>query len=211
VYKRQVLNRKARELLAKLSKEFPDISVISGGEDRSTRESFKSLLVALVLSIIAILAILIVVYNSFLVSLLILSTIPLGLAGVGYVFFLAGIPLSFMALIGVIGLGGVIINASIVLLSFITAAREADPSKPLLDLVAEVTTQRFKAVFITNATTIMGLLPTAYGLGGQDPLLVPLTLAMGWGLLVGSALSILWVPCSYIAIEDWLQWRAKRR
>lgn len=116
-----------------------------------------------------------------------------------------------MAMIGVIGLGGVIINASIVLLSFIQEARSAQPRKPLSEIVSEVTTMRFKAVFITNATTIIGVLPTAYGFGGSDPLLVPLTLAMGWGLLVGSALSIFWVPCCYLAINDWENWWSKRR
>jgi multidrug efflux pump subunit AcrB len=61
-------------------------------------------------------------------------------------------------LISVIGLGGVVVNASIVLVAFIQEARKADPNRPVAELVAEVTALRFKAVFITNITTIMGLI-----------------------------------------------------
>ncbi|HVK60446.1 MAG TPA: efflux RND transporter permease subunit, partial [Bdellovibrionales bacterium] len=196
------INAKAREIVARLQKQFPDVSFFAGGEEEETQESFASLLQAMLLSVVAILGILVVVYRSYGQSFLVLSTIPLGLAGVSYVFWIAGIPLSFMALIGVIGLGGVVVNASIVLVSFINDARKAEPNRPLSEVVSEVTALRFKAVFITNATTIMGLIPTAYGIGGNDPFLMPLTLAMSWGLLVGSALAIVWVPAGYLALED---------
>ncbi|MES2857195.1 MAG: hypothetical protein V4692_15105, partial [Bdellovibrionota bacterium] len=82
----------------------------------------------------------------------------------------------------------------------------AEKDRPLFDVIAEVTALRFKAVFITNATTIMGLIPTAYGIGGNDPFLMPLTLAMSWGLLVGSALAIVWVPAGYLALDDISRW-----
>lgn len=196
------INRKGREIIKSLSTKYPDVSFVTAGEEESTQESFASLMKALLISILAILGILVVVYRSYGQSLLVLSTIPLGLAGVSYVFWIAGIPLSFMALIGVIGLGGVVVNASIVLVAFINDARAAQPDRALIEVVSEVTALRFKAVFITNATTIIGLIPTAYGIGGDDPFLIPLTLAMGWGLLLGSAFAIVWVPAGYLAIED---------
>ncbi len=195
------LNNKARVWLNERLTKYPLVSYQMGGEDEDTRESVSSLIRALGMSLLGIMGVLLVVYNSFGRSFLVLSTIPLGLAGVSYIFWIAGRPLGFMALIGVIGLGGVVVNASIVLVSFIDDARKAQPHRDLLSIVAEVTALRFKAVFITNMTTIMGLIPTAYGLGGDDPLLIPLTLAMGWGLLIGSAMAILWVPCGYLALE----------
>lgn len=204
------LNARARDIIASLKTKYPEVSFLTGGEEESTQESFASLMTALMISIVAILGILVFLYRSYGQSLLVLSTIPLGLAGVSYIFWIAGIPLSFMALIGVIGLGGVVVNASIVLVAFINEAHAKSPERPLLDVISEVTALRFKAVFITNATTIMGLLPTAYGIGGDDPFLMPLTLAMGWGLLLGSALAILWVPAGYLALND-LHARLSRR
>lgn len=196
------LNAGAREAIARLAAAYPQVSTRLGGEEENTRESLRSLFSAMALSVLVILFILVVLNNSFGKALLVLSTIPLGLAGVSFVFLTAGRPLSFMALIGVIGLGGVIVNSAIVLVSFFESAAAAAPGKPMLELVAEVTAQRFKAVLVTNVTTIAGLFPTAYGLGGSDPLLVPLSLAMGWGLLAGSVLAIVWLPCGYLILHD---------
>jgi multidrug efflux pump subunit AcrB len=196
------VNNQSRKILKSLQEKDSELSFFLGGEEENTRESFQSLLSALIISVLAILLILVLVYKSFLQSFLVLSTIPLGLAGVSYVFALADRPLSFMAFIGVIGLGGVVVNASIVLVSFINEAKKQNPEKDLVLLVSEVTALRFKAVFITNATTIMGLLPTAYGLGGNDVLLIPLTLAMGWGLIIGSLLALVWIPAGYLVIEQ---------
>ena len=64
---------------------------------------------------------------------------------------------------------------------------------------------RLKAVLVTSLTTISGLLPTAYGIGGTDALLVPMTLAMAWGLTSGTLLTLIWVPCAYAILEDFTQ------
>ena len=55
---------------------------------------------------------------------------------------------------------------------------------------------------MTSLTTISGLLPTAYGIGGNDAMLIPMTMAMAWGLTSGTILTLLWVPCIYALIED---------
>jgi multidrug efflux pump subunit AcrB len=196
------LNVKARTILARLKENYSDVDTRMGGEEQNTQESLLSLFKALALSLLVILLILVLLTDSFGLAFLILSTIPLGLSGVSYVFWIAGRPLSFMALIGVIGLGGVIVNAAIVLVSFLQLARKEQPDRPLVEVIAEVTALRFKAVLVTNITTIVGLVPTAYGFGGKDPLLVPLSLAMGWGLLVGSFLSLVWLPCGYMILQD---------
>lgn len=61
---------------------------------------------------------------------------------------------------------------------------------------------RLRSVIITSLTTIAGLAPTAYGIGGQDALLSPLTLSMMWGLAGGTILTLIWVPCAYAILED---------
>ena len=61
---------------------------------------------------------------------------------------------------------------------------------------------RLKAVVVTSLTTISGLLPTAYGIGGSDAMLIPMTLAMAWGLTTGTILTLVWVPCAVGILED---------
>ena len=61
---------------------------------------------------------------------------------------------------------------------------------------------RLRAVTVSTLTTICGLLPTAYGIGGSDDNLVPMTLAMAWGMTSGTIVSLIWIPTAYAIIED---------
>ena len=122
--------------------------------------------------------------------------------GFSIAFALHGRPISFLALIGVIGLGGIIVNSGIVLISFIEKLKKEKPDAPLKDVLVEATGLRLKAVVVTSLTTVSGLLPTAYGIGGADEFIIPMTLAMAWGLMSGTILALLWVPCAYAITED---------
>jgi len=190
------------ELYEKYKSDYPDISLSFGGAAESTKESMESLFSALVLSLIGILALLVFIFGSYLRPIIIMSTIPLGLFGFSIAFSLHERPISFLALIGIIGLGGIIVNSGIVLISFIDQLRNENPSMKLDDVLAKASGLRLRAVVVTSLTTISGLLPTAYGIGGSDAILIPMTLAMAWGLTSGTILTIVWVPCAYAILED---------
>jgi multidrug efflux pump subunit AcrB len=70
------------------------------------------------------------------------------------------------------------------------------------DILAKASRLRLRAVFVTSLTTISGLIPTAYGLGGKDAMLIPMTMAMAWGLTSGTILTLVWIPCAYAILED---------
>ncbi|MCH2533412.1 MAG: efflux RND transporter permease subunit, partial [Bdellovibrionales bacterium] len=172
-----------------------------GGEEENTKESVQSLFQALVLAFLGIFVILIFLFRSYSVPFLILSSIPLGLVGVFSAFFLHQKPLSFFALIGILGLAGVVVNAAIVLVSYIEELKMTT-SLNLKQVLAKASADRLRAVLITSLTTVGGLMPTAYGIGGSDPILVPMTLAMAWGLVSGTLLTLIWIPCGYMILED---------
>ncbi len=194
-------NNILKQEFAKMSEQYPDVSLVFGGEEESTKESMQSLWSALVLSLIGIFALLVFLFGSYLRPAIIMSTIPLGLIGFSVAFALHGRAISFLALIGVIGLGGIIVNSGIVLISFIDEMR-AEGKLSLEEILVKSSGLRLKAVLVTSLTTISGLLPTAYGVGGTDALLVPMTLAMAWGLTSGTILTLVWVPCAYAILED---------
>ena len=187
---------------AKIKDQYKDVTLDFGGEGERTQESFESLMNALMLSLIGIFSLLVFLFKSYIRPIIILTTIPLGLIGVAVSFFLHGRPISFLALIGVIGLGGIIVNSGIVLISFIEKLKTEKPEAPLKDILVEATGLRLKAVVVTSLTTVSGLLPTAYGIGGADEFIIPMTLAMAWGLMSGTILALLWVPCAYAITED---------
>jgi multidrug efflux pump subunit AcrB len=201
---------KANKLLADLyqkhSIKFPSVSLIFGGVAESTKESMDSLKDALVLSLIGIFALLVFLFRSFLRPVIIMTTIPLGLLGFSIAFWGHQRPISFLALIGIIGLGGIIVNSGIVLISFIDQMRD-EGNFSLDEILVKASGLRLKAVLVTSLTTISGLLPTAYGIGGTDAILVPMTLAMAWGLTSGTVLTLIWVPCAYAILEDVVNWR----
>lgn len=187
-----------------LKPKYPEVSVVFGGEQESTKESMQSLAEAMVLALLAIFAILVFLFRSYLRPLIIMSTIPLGLLGFSIAFYFHERPTSFLALIGVIGLAGIIVNSGIVLISFIDEMR--DENKLNLDeILVKASGLRLRAVLVTSLTTISGLFPTAYGIGGMDFMLIPMTLAMAWGLTSGTILTLVWVPCAYAILEDFNQ------
>ena len=195
-------NQKLVEIFSKYKNDFPDISLSFGGAAESTKESMDSLYNALILSLIGILALLVFIFGSYLRPVIIMTTIPLGLLGFSIAFSLHGRPISFLALIGIIGLGGIIVNSGIVLISFIEQLRKENPDLGLREVLARASGMRLRAVSVTSLTTISGLFPTAYGIGGNDAILIPMTLAMAWGLTSGTFLTIIWVPCAYALLED---------
>lgn len=203
-----VANRKLTQIYNELHSKYPGVSLKFGGAAENTKESMESLAQALVLSLIGIFALLVFLFKSYLRPAIIMSTIPLGLLGFSVAFYFHNRPISFLALIGVIGLGGIIVNSGIVLISFIDQMRE-EGKLDLHEILVKASGMRLRAVFVTSLTTISGLLPTAYGIGGNDAMLIPMTLAMAWGLTSGTVLTLIWVPCAYAILEDFADFQKR--
>ncbi|MCB9091469.1 MAG: efflux RND transporter permease subunit [Halobacteriovoraceae bacterium] len=201
-------NKILKTVFEKNRDKIPGISLVFGGAQESTNESMSSLFAALKLSLIGIFALLVFLFKSYLRPAIIMSTIPLGLFGFSVAFYLHGRPISFLALIGIIGLGGIIVNSGIVLISFIDEMR-AEGKLPLDEILIKASGMRLRAVLVTSLTTISGLLPTAYGIGGNDALLIPMTLALAWGLTSGTVLTLIWVPAAYGILEDFEGFRMR--
>lgn len=197
-----VANKKLQNIFEHVVESYPSISMVVGGEQESTNESMSSLMDALVLSLIGIFALLVLLFNSFFRPAIIMSTIPLGLVGFSVAFALHQKPISFLAMIGVIGLGGIIVNSGIILISFIDELRAENKDLSFEDVLAKASKLRLRAVLVSSLTTISGLMPTAYGIGGLDAMLMPMTLAMAWGLTSGTILTLIWVPAAYAVLED---------
>ena len=124
--------------------------------------------------------------------------IPFGLIGVVGAFALHGESLGFMAIMGVTGMMGVVVNDSLILVNFINMHRREDREKKFMRIVAEGTASRFRPILMTSITTVCGLIPTAYGFGGADPFIASMALALGYGILFATPLTLLLLPCLYM-------------
>jgi multidrug efflux pump subunit AcrB len=191
----------------KIKDQYKEVNIVFGGEAEKTNESVQSLFAALILSLIGIFGLLVLIFRSYLSPFIILTTIPLGLVGVSVSFFVHQKDLSFMALIGIIGLGGIIVNSGIILISFIEQLKE-ETKMNLREILVKASVLRLRSVVVTSLTTISGLVPTAYGIGGVDYFIIPMALALAWGLTTGTILTLYWVPPAYAIVQDLIgRWR----
>lgn len=182
--------------------KFPGYTAKFSGENKDTDESFASLGRAFIVGAIIIFMILASLFRSLTQPIIVMSAIPFAIIGVIIAFVFHGEYFSFLAFLGIIGLAGVVVNDSIVLVDCANQIRLDDPEKPIYQVLLETGDIRLRAVILTTVTTVLGLLPTAYGIGGKDPFLVPMALAFGWGLLAASAITLIVVPVFYKTLYD---------
>ena len=145
---------------------------------------------------------LILLFNSPTQPVVVLAAIPFGIVGVIVTFALHGEPLGFIAMLGTIGLVGVVVNDSLVLVNHINRLKRLKPDDEVKKLVAQGASDRLRAVVLTTITTAVGLIPLAYGFGGTDPYMAPMALALAYGLIFATPLTLILVPCLYVTRED---------
>ncbi|MCP5464464.1 MAG: efflux RND transporter permease subunit [Deltaproteobacteria bacterium] len=183
------------EFLQRIEKE-PGIRMIFGGAEKESQESIANFGVALIWSLIIIYFILVMLFNSFVQPLIIVAIVPFGLAGVAYTFFTFGMPISFLCIIGTLGLIGVMVNDSLVMVSHLNNLRLENNGLDLSVLI-EGCQDRLRPVILTTITTMMGLTPTILGIGGYEPFIVPLVLALAGGLFFATPITLVLVPILY--------------
>ncbi len=174
-----------------------------GGESQETNESVQNLIRSFVLALLGIFFLLILLFNSLFQPFMVLLTIPFGLIGVIIAFALHGQDLGFISMIGTIGLTGVVVNDSLVLVNHLNKKQALMTTKDsLINIVTLGSGDRFRPILITSCTTVAGLLPLAYGLGGSDPFIAPMALAIGYGLLFSTPLTLFLLPALYLIFND---------
>ncbi|MBD3671120.1 MAG: efflux RND transporter permease subunit [Gammaproteobacteria bacterium] len=178
------------------------VNVNYGGEAEQNVESIRDLAASFIFALIGIFIILSVQFNNFKYPIIVMTAIPFGAIGIIVSFFVHDIvwmdmPLSFFSLLGMVALTGVVVNASLVLVVFIQRAMEEGES--MRNAIMNAGRRRLRAVLLTAATTIMGLLPTAYGWGGSDPFVAPMALSLAWGLIFATVITLYIIP-SIIAV-----------
>jgi multidrug efflux pump subunit AcrB len=181
---------------------WPGMSIAVGGEAEETEEAVVSLAVTFIIAFIGIYFLLVLLFNSFSQPFLVMIAIPFGFVGVIIALVLHGEPLGFMAITGLIGLAGVVVNDSLVLVSHLNVLRRQKPEANIRELAAEGTADRLRAILLTTFTTVAALIPLAYGIGGYDLYMAPMALTLGWGLLLATPLTLILVPSLYMIRED---------
>jgi len=190
-----------------INKKFPSIRIMNTGGAQETMKSMESFQKAFIVAIFGIFLLLALLFNSYSQPLLVISVIPFSAVGIIWAFFLHGETLSFFALLGGLALVGIIVNDSLVMVSHLNYLKnKLAETVPAIDWIAQGAKDRLRAVVLTTLTTLAGVMPLAYGIGGTDHLLMPMALSLGYGLLFGTLMTLILLPCLYLMNYKFIKW-----
>src|SRR4030095_17255914 len=150
------------------------------GKTEDDRVILETMMLGGVLTLLMIYLILACSFSSYVWPLAIMTAIPFGLTGAILGHWIWGEDIGAVSLLAFFCLSGVVVNDSIVLVSFLR--RELEEGTPLRQALERVSSSRFRAVFLTSATTSVGLLPMLIGSGSLDFYTVPIAITIGFGL-----------------------------
>ncbi|MEM7137114.1 MAG: efflux RND transporter permease subunit [Myxococcota bacterium] len=184
------LQRKLRPLEA----ANPGILFEYGGQWEETQKSVDSLLKAFVIALLLIYTILATQFQSFSQPMVVMAAIPLSLIGVTAGFLLSPAPVGLIALVGVVGLTGIVVNDSLVLVDFINKRR--GQGMGLDEAIVQAGRLRLRPIFLTSVTTIAGLFPLSLATESLAHL-APMARVIVWGLTFSTVLTLVVVPCLY--------------
>ncbi len=196
----RILGEFEASFLKDLPTRYPGIRYRIEGQHAQIVESLRSLLWAFALALVAMYGILASVLGSYTQPLIIMVTIPLGFVGAAAGHLLMGYELTMMSIFGMVALSGVVVNDALVLLSQINDGVRA--GQPVFQAVVGTGEARFRAVFLTTATTVAGLTPLLLERNTQAESLVPMAIALTFGLAWATVLTLLVVPAMSLALND---------
>lgn len=179
-------------ILANLIEEDPDLSYILGGEQQVQADSLGSLYRGFALAMLLIFALLAIPLRSYTKPFIIMSIIPFGLIGVMIGHFILQVPVSATTIMGVLGLSGVIVNDSLVMVDLIDQKLQ-DGMSPR-NAVIEGAKGRFRPILLTSVTTFMGFTPLILDRSIQAQFMMPFAASIGIGILITTFVLMLVVP-----------------
>lgn len=171
------------------------------GQESENLESFNSTIFAFGVAMILMYGLLVVQFNSYSQPLLVMFAIPLTFIGLFPGLYVTDNPLSFFVMIGVIGLAGIVVNNTIMLIDFANQSRRSGMN--IRDSIVSAVRARFRPLVTTSVTTVAGLLPLAL----NDPFWESLAFSMIFGLIASTTLVILVFPSYYAIVEKLRKWR----
>ena len=198
------------QVFPELQNKYPTTGVSFTGEIFDSRKTRQDMIFAVIMALTLIYAVLALLFSSPYKPFIIMLTIPFGVVGIIWCLMGHGMSVyGFFSLIGGLGMMGVVINDSIIMLTKLDREYDRSGHKDMSNTqIAEIAKTRLQAVLLTTLSTIAALFPTAYGWAGYDSMLSEMMLVMGWGLIFGTIITLVLIPCLYGFTRDlnhWLQ------
>lgn len=194
------------EVLPQLLAKYPGLHYAFGGETEAQESTSSVLFYSFIIVLLMIFGALAIPLKSYIEPLLIMSVIPFGIIGAIFGHLLLGKDVSMLSVIGILGLVGVVVNDSLVMVDFIN--HHIDEGHDWRSAVEEAGPKRFRAVILTSVTTFLGLLPIQLETSIQSEFVKPMAISVAFGVLFATFVTLILVPVIYYVSKD-LSERAK--
>jgi multidrug efflux pump subunit AcrB len=179
------------------------------GEQADQRDFLSAMGRGQLLALVAIYALLAVPLRSYLQPFVIMLVIPFGAVGAALGHLLMGYDLTMYSVIGIVALSGVVVNASLVLVDGVNQRRVVGDR--LADAIRFAGRGRLRAVFLTELTTFVGLVPMMFERAMFARFMIPLAISLAFGVLFAGVITLVIVPCAMLVLEDARLWATGTR
>ncbi|MDH3234112.1 MAG: efflux RND transporter permease subunit [Alphaproteobacteria bacterium] len=185
------------------------LTVRYAGKAEEQARTFGDMGLGALIGLAAIYIILAWVFSSYTRPIVVMSVIPLGFVGATIGHLIMGFDLTIMSMVALIGLSGIVVNDSIILVS--TIDERIAKGQPVLEAIADGARDRLRAVILTSASTIGGVLPLIFETDLQAQFLIPMAVTLAFGLLVATVMVLVVVPALLAVQSDFGRFVERRR
>ena len=189
-----------KEVLPRLKDRHLGLRHTIEGEGKEQQESFEDVNRGFILALFGIYALLAIPFRSFSQPLVVMLAIPFGLVGALAGHLVMGYNLSILSLFGMVGLAGVVVNDSLVLID--AANRIRREGVTAREAITRAGALRFRAIILTSLTTFVGLMPMIMERSLQARFIIPMAISLGFGVLFATGITLLLIPCGYMILDD---------
>ena len=183
-----------------LRKKYPEVKLIVQGQNKEADTTQSSMINGFIIGLIGVFLLLSFQFRSYIEPVVIMIVIPFAFIGTIVGHMLMGLDFSMPSLLGFVALAGVVVNDSILLVNFIK--NNHTPDRTVTELAPIASRARFRAIFLTSLTTVVGLLPMLLETSVQAQVLVPLVTSLAFGLIASTFLVLFFVPAIYAILDD---------
>lgn len=187
-----------------LKEQFPAVKLQRSGASQRETETVADFGKNFVISLFIIYALMAIPLKSYLQPLIVMSVIPFGLIGALLGHYILGYAVSSVTIMGLVALTGVVVNDGIILVDYVNKEVAAGTSRA--DAAVAAGTARFRAILLTSLTTFVGLTPMLAETSFQAAMMMPMAIALAFGILFATTMTLILIPCIYIITEDMRGW-----
>ncbi len=187
-----VINALEADILPRMAQTYPGFRGSFEGEQREQADAVDAIKRGFLIALFLIFALLAIPFKSYTQPLIIMSAIPFGIIGAIVGHLVMGLAVGVLSLFGIVGLSGVVVNDSLVLIDYVNKEREK--GHDIRTAVINAGKVRFRPILLTSITTFLGVLPLILERSLQAQFLIPIAASLGFGILFATFIIIILVP-----------------